>query len=187
MNHKEYNKAQEMLDLLPERNTMDKRKLQADLLAKQGKLTEAAKILEQRLLIKISEIQTVLISLADIALREDNTQNAYGLAEIARKSAKLFDLWDYNTFVAPLQIAIAQENVPDSISLLKSIFSATLTPWDIKSSFLYRHIAVKDNKENYGVQFLRVLLSEVEGSPKYAFLHSNTEYQQMIKQYRAKC
>lgn len=187
MGQGKYDKAQEMLDLLPERTAMDKKQLQANLLIEQNKLEEAAKILERKLLTGINEIQIILINLADIALKEGNNQDASNLAELSRKTAKLFDLWDYNSFVAPLQVALAQENVKDSISLLKSILAATLTPWEMKKSALYRHIAVKVNQENFGVQMLPGLLSEIENDPKYAFLHSNAEFQQLIKQYRAKC
>lgn len=186
MGHGEYSKAQEMLDYLPERSSIDKRKLQADLLVKQGKLAEAAVLLERKLLMGVGEIQIILISLADIALKEGNHQVAFDLAELSRKNAELFELWDYNYYVAPLHVAIEQENVPNSISLLKSAFSALFTPWETKKSSLYRHIPVKENQENFGAQMLPALLSEVEHNPKYAFLQANEEFQQLIVQYRAK-
>jgi transcriptional regulator with XRE-family HTH domain len=186
MGRGEYGKAQEMLDLLPERSAMDKKKLQADLLAKQGKLAEAAALLERKLIMGINEIQIVLISLADIALKEGKDQDASYLAEVSRKAAGLFDLWDYYSFVAPLQVAIGRQSVRDSVSLLKSILAAALTPWDMKESPLYRHIPVKENRENVGMLMLPGLLSELENDPKYDFLHSNAEFQQLMGQYRAK-
>lgn len=182
-----YDKAQEMLNLLPERTAIDKKQLQANLLIKQNKLEETAKLLERKLLMGINEIQIILIQLADIALKEGNDQDAFHLAELSQDAARLFDLWDYCSFIAPLQIALAQENVNDSIALLKSMLAAMLTPWDMKKSSLYRHIAVKANQENFGAQVLPALLSEIENDPKYAFLHSNAEFQQLFKQYRAKC
>lgn len=188
MGHEEYDRAQEMLDLLPERSAMDKRHLQANLWIKQGKLTEAAELLERNLLMMVSnEIQIILISLADIALKEGNTQDASRLAEVSREATKLFGLWDYYSFVAPLQVAIDQKNIQDSISLLKSILAATLMPWEMKKSALYRHIAIKEHQENIGAKMLPALLSEIENDPKYAFLHSNTEFQHLIEQCRTKC
>lgn len=182
-----YGKAQEMLDLLPERTAMDKKQLQANLLIKQNRLEEAAKLLERKLLMEINEIQILLVQLADIELKEGNDQDAFHIAELSRDAVRLFELWDYCSFVAPLQVALAQENVQDSIALLKSILEAALTPWEMKKSSLYRHIAVNENQENFGSQMLPALLSEIENDPKYVFLHSNAEFQQLIKQYRAKC
>lgn len=188
MGQGEYGKAQEMLDLLPERSAMDKRQLQANLWMKQDELAKAAELLEGRLLMMgINEIQITLISLTDIALKEGRDQDALHLAEVSRELAKLFGLWDYFSFVGPLQVAVARENVPDSIALLKSLLAAAFTPWEIKKSSLYRHIAVKANQENVGAQMLPGLLSELENDPNYAFLHSNAEFQQLVKLYRDRC
>ncbi|OPX42262.1 transcriptional repressor DicA [Ruminiclostridium hungatei] len=188
MGHEEYDKAQEMLDLLPERSAMDKSQLQANLWIKQGKLTEAAELLERKLLMMESnEIQSILISLEEIALKEGNNEDAARLAEISCEAAGLFGLWDYCSFVAPLQVASHQENVRDSISILKSILAATLKPWEMKKSALYRHIAIKSHQGNFGKKMLPALLAEIENDSRYAFLHSNTEFQQLIEQYRARC
>lgn len=188
MGYGEYDKAQDMLDLLPENDAMDKRQLQANVWIKQGKLTEAAELLERKLyLMGIIEIQISFINLADIALKEGNDQEASRLAEVSSEIARLFDLWDYYAFVAPLQVALAKENVQDSISLLKSLLEAAITPWDMKKSPLYRHIAVKASQENSGKLMLPGLLAELENDSKYAFLHPNPEFQQLIEQYRARC
>jgi transcriptional regulator with XRE-family HTH domain len=182
-----YDKAQEMLDLLPERTAMDKKQLQANLYINQNNLTEAAKLLERKLLLGINDIQIILIKLSEIALKEGNDQDAFHFAELSRDASKMFDMWDYYSYIAPLQVAIAQENVQDSIALLKAILAASLIPWEMKKSSLYRHIPVNDNRENVGLQILPALLSEIENDPKYKFLHSNSEFKQLIKQYRAKC
>ena len=184
MGHIEYDKAQEMLDLLPERTALDKRQLQANLLVQQGKLAEAEKLLEHKLLSGVNEIQIILMSLVDIELKADNHKEASHLAALCQEFIKLFDLWDYSSFVPPLQVALAQENVQDSLSLLKSMLSAVLAPWDVKQSSLYRHIAVNPHQENFVTQILPAILSELENSPQYEFLRSNAEFQQLTKQYR---
>jgi len=185
MGREEYDKTQEMLDLLPERSATDKRQLQANLWIKQGKLAEAAELLERKmLLIQSNELQSILLGLAEIALKEGKDQDASHLAELSRDAAKLFELWDYCSFVVPLQVALAQKNVRDSISLLKSILAAALTPWEMKKSALYRHIAIRENQENLGAKMLPALLSELENDPKYAFLRSNEEFQRLIEEYR---
>jgi len=83
---------------------------------------------------------------------------------------------------------------------LKFFLSATLSPWDVRKSSLYRHVAakveavkeekeevIKEKQESFVKQMLQTLLSEVENSPKYEFLHSNAEFQQLVEEYRAKC
>lgn len=184
----EYDKAQEMLDMLPEYSALDKRQLQANLWIEQGKLTEAAELLERKMLLAgIHEIQTTLLSLADIALKQGNDQDAADLAELSRNAAALFGQWDYYSCLAPLQVAVAQGNVNDSIFFLRSILSAALTSWKASQSPLYRHISVPENQADFGKKILPALLSEIENGPQYAFLKGNTEFHRMIEEYRAKC
>lgn len=139
------------------------------------------------LLAQINEIQTTLICLAEIALKEGLEEEAVYLSEISRKAVELFDLWGYYAYIAPLQVAVAQQNVTESISLLKSILGAALSPWNVKDSALYRHIADKMHHENIGLKMLPGLLFEIENDPKYAFLRSNAEFQQLLEHYHAKC
>ncbi|MDF2587861.1 MAG: putative transcriptional regulator [Anaerocolumna sp.] len=186
MGRMEYDRAQEMLDLLPDRTALDKKQLQSNLMINQGKFSEAAELLERKLLMGVSEIQNILMSLTEIELKEGNIQNATYLADTSRQLTTLFQLWDINSFIAPLQVALARKDVETSISLLKSILSAAITPWEMNKSTLYHHIAVKGNQENLGKQILPALISEVE-NPKYEFLHSKEEFKELIKQYRAIC
>lgn len=194
----EYEKAQEMLDLLPERTVLDKTQLQANLFIKQEKLHEAARMLEGKLLNIVNEVQMILMSLAEIEIKEGDSQNASHLAELSQKVIKLFELGDMQALATPLQVAILQKNIEESISLLKAYFSATFKLWDVSKSSLYRHIAadrktvkivkeelVEEKKNTLGKQLRLTLLSELENNPEYIFLHSNTEFRQFIKKYRS--
>ncbi|MDD3224135.1 MAG: helix-turn-helix transcriptional regulator [Clostridium sp.] len=197
--HKEYEKAQEMLDLLPERTALDKAQLQARLFIKQDKLDEAARLLERKLLTSVNEVQVILISLAEVEVKEGNSQNASNLSKLSQKLIKLFELGDLNAIVVPLHVAILQKNVENSISLLRSYFSATFTLWDVSKSSMYHHFAaklktsravkeeiVKEKERNLGEKVRLALISELENSPKYMFLRSNEKFQQLIEEYRSK-
>lgn len=192
----DYEKTQELIDLLPEKNTLDKAKLQARLFIKQDKRHEAAKILERKLFNVVNEVQMILMNLAEIEIKEGDSAKASHLAEISHKVAKLFEHGDMQAIAIPLHFAIIQKNVEDSISLLKAYFSATFTPWDVSKSSLYCHMelnlktskkeVVKEEQENLGKQVRLALISELENSPEYIFLHSNPEFQQLIEYFRTK-
>jgi hypothetical protein len=195
----EYEKAQEMLDLLPERTALDKTQLQARLFIKHGKLDEAARLLERKLLNVVNEEQMILMNLAEIEIKEGNRHNASHFAELSLKVMKLFELGDMQALAIPLHVAILQKNVEDSISLLKAYFSATFTPWDVSKSSLFRHMAVKfkaakavkeevikEKQVNLGKQVRLALIYELENKPEYMFLHSNTEFKQLIEEYHSK-
>ncbi|MEA5040195.1 MAG: helix-turn-helix transcriptional regulator [Clostridiaceae bacterium] len=187
MGREEYDKAQEMIDRLPEKNAADKRQLQASLLLRRGESGEAGKLLERKLLQEINGLQIILVMLADIAMKEGREEDAARLAEISRAAVRLFGLWDYSGYVVPLQVAIARKDECESLDLLRSILAAALAPWDRHDSPLYRHIFTAEPQESFGKLMLPGLLAELENDPKSAFLWDNPEFRQMIRQYRAEC
>lgn len=189
----EYEKAQNMLDLLPERNEIDKKKLQADLYIRQDRLEDAALLLERKLQMALFEILNLLTDLTDIELKEGNINNAAYIAEISASAVKLFDQWDYSAYIIPLQVAAARKDRDECLSVIKSILQALITPWDAQSSPLYSRIPASDEvsreqlQEMLSKKALPPLLSELEHNQKYAFLWPDKEFQQMIKHYRSLC
>ncbi|WFR58309.1 helix-turn-helix transcriptional regulator [Anaerocolumna sp. AGMB13025] len=196
MNQMEDEKAQAMLELLPDRSDLDKRFFMAKLLVRQNKYAEAAGLLERKLLQEVNEIYGILVNLVKIELKEGNSQNASRLGEINGKFSELFELWGMNRFIIPLEIALEQKKVEESISLLKSMLSAMLIPWELKKIPLYRHIFItvegkeeekKEDTKDYGKQLLPVTLSAMESSTEYDFLRTNKEFLELIEEYRVKC
>lgn len=190
ISRREYEKAQEVLDQLPEAKVPDKRELQAQLYAGQDRFEEAAQLLERKLLDRINEVQMLLMYLADIEGKGGHLENAAFIGEVSRQSAALFQLWDYYAYLTPLEAALARKDAKESIPLLESILSSALTWWNPGDSPLYRCIPREYDPEVLAIQIqsmLPPLLSELENSPKYAFLKTNTQFQQLIKRYKSKC
>lgn len=184
MNSEAYEKAQDMLDSLPERSSLDKRMLQAALLIRQEKLTEAAEILERSLLQKTNEMQSVFINLADIALKEGELERAALLGKAWEAIAAQIGLWDYNALIISLEADAAGKKAPETIGVLKSMLASVVKSWGIVDSPLLTHLAHHDSQENFGKRILPALLSDLENNPKYDFLRTNEEFQQLIRQYR---
>jgi len=184
----QYDDAQKMLNSLPEHTAMDKDQLQANLWVKQGNLTQAAELLERKLyMTAILELQVTLTNLAVIAVKEGNDQQAAQIAQLARETARLFGLWDYYAYIVPLEVALTKEDAGESVSLIRSMLEAAFTPWELSQSPLYGHFAEKAHFSSTGARILPGLLSELENDSKYAFLHADPAFQQLIAQYRCKC
>ncbi|MBT9779076.1 helix-turn-helix domain-containing protein [Clostridium sp. MCC353] len=189
MNLGVYDKTQELLNLLPDQETPDKKLLETDLLIHQNRLDQAEELLERRLITKINEIMMLFSKLADIELKQGNEQNAAHIADVFSNTAKQLELWDYSRCVLPLSVAVGQQNIPKSLSILESILSAAEKPWDTEKTVLYRHIknpAPEASTSTFASAMLPPLLSELESSPKYNFLHSTPQFQHLIHSYRLK-
>lgn len=185
LSHQEYERAQALIDQLPERGSLDKRLLQAELLSQQGDAGEAAKQVERQVLSTVTELQTLLLRLTDFELEAGEYPRAAQIADITRRAAETFDLWTYNRPIAPLQVALAERDAHGAIQLLRELLSALFTPWAIHASPLYCRLDVKPNTSSWQLS-LPPLLSELEQNEAYAFLRTEPDFQALMEEYRAK-
>lgn len=183
INKENFEKAQEMLDLLPEHSSLDKRLLQANLWDKKGESIKAEEMHERLLLMDITQIWNNLLSLIELELKTGNHDNAAKLADICSQSAVLFDLSDYYRIIPLFEVAVGTENEADSISLMESLFASTEKLWSFSESILFRHIPMKEKPENNVIQILPAIINEIESSPKYDFLRKSEKYRSLLERY----
>jgi putative transcriptional regulator len=96
MEREDYDQAQKLLEVLP-KHPFDKRQLQANLYIKQRKYHEALELLEKKLIEEANEIQTILLKLMGIHIKENKIKEAEYFANISQKTAQIYDLWEYNS------------------------------------------------------------------------------------------
>lgn len=97
----EMEKAQEMANLLPDKQPIDKDMLQIHILLQQGEYAKSAKLTERKLLRTVTHLQNLLITLVDIEIAADEMQMASQIAHITQHMVKLLDLWEYSAYVSP--------------------------------------------------------------------------------------
>ena len=182
MEREEYDQAQKLLEVLPQ-YTFDRRQLQANLYIKQRKYDEALELLEKKLMEEANEIQTILLKLMDIYIIENKMDEAEYFANVYQKTAQLYELWEYNSYVAHFQLAVAKKEGNQCITLLKSMFEAVEKKWNLNQSPLYIHVKVKEDNVSNLDQFLAIFLSGIEEDKELEFLRGNPEYLDLINRY----
>ena len=187
LRNEDYEKAQQILDRLPESNILSKDVFQADIFFKQGRLEEAAKILQRYLLSHVNNILAVLGRLVDIELENGDEKMAHAIAEKAKSATDVFDLWGYIGLVGLHSIALKTENIQDSLSISKQMLDAVEQPWTMNKSPLY-HYLYPEAASTLSItkKLLPPLLKMMESDPGYCFLQSNGEFQELLKRYRRK-
>ena len=185
---KQYAKAQEMLDLLPDWNALDKRGMQADVLSKQGETARAAELLERKLMLSVQDHQATLVRLIQLAVQEGNEKAALSLADCAQQECAAFRLGEYWSHIAPLEAAVARKDISGSMEALTAILGVAAKPWNNYFSPLFCHIPCKESSAELSVQqLLDPLLSSLEQAPEYEFLRTVPEFQELVESYRTKC
>ena len=171
-------KAQELIELLPDKRVVDKQMLKINVLLRQGKYEEAAKMAEMKIFGDVATMQNYFIKLVDIDLLLNETDAAVCVADASQKIATDLGLWEYNRYICPLQIAVAAQDVPRSIELIKAMLTAVLAP--IKAPAMFRHLPDKPVEDDFGSRVIATILHQFETDREYAFLLSHPEFQELI-------
>jgi len=186
MVREEYEKAQEMIDLMPEYNMLDKRTFQADLYRNQKtNLSDASRLLQRKLMNMVMDLQGVLLRLVKTELAAGNETKAGQISDITKEVMKSLGLWDYYIHITPLEIALYQKNIPESIRLIDALLSsANHFSWSMENSPLYDQLGIQ-NMMAAAPTILPPLIASLKQSPEYDFLQGEEEFQKLLKKFSA--
>ncbi len=186
MGRKEYERAQELLNSLPEQDFFDKKQIQVNLLIELGKLGEAAKAAEEKLLSATNEIHATLMSLMEIAIKEDRIDDAEYIANVSKKGADLFDLWEYNSYVAHFQLYLVTKQRKKVLKILVSMLKSLTHKWEINRSPLYRHIKTKEVDKTFGPKMQKTLIDSLRHDEDSAYWRENQELEKVLEEFEIK-
>ena len=184
MGRKEYERAQELLNSLPEQDFFDKKQIQVNLLIELGKLGEAAKAAEEKLLSATNEIHATLMSLMEIAIKEDRIDDAEYIANVSKKGADLFDL--YNSYVAHFQLYLVTKQRKKVLKILVSMLKSLTHKWEINQSPLYRHIKTKEVDKTFGPKMQKTLIDSLRHDEDSAYWRENQELEKVLEEFEIK-
>lgn len=178
----EYEKAQETLDMMPDRNDIvgnmaDKLWLQVEIDRHQGKSEKAAENLQLELYLALNKVQLLLYKIMDIELERGELLTAKKIADKSAQMVTLFEMWKYSAFTAPLQIAFAEKDAEKSISILREMLAAMCDPWSLDKTLLFNRIPTQAAQPE---QMIPVILSAMEQEP---LLQNSSEIQELIAEY----
>lgn len=179
MERKEYEKAEALLDRLPEKNPVDKKQIQIKLNLAYGKLEEAARLEEEILLSAVMELESILMILLEIALKQNRKEDAAAIAEVSGKAAKLFDLWEYVAYAAPFEFYSKEKNREKSMEVLTAMVQSLAKEWEINRSPLYRHVKTKES--DFGLKFAKMLLRSIQEDEQTAFLKDEPAFLKLME------
>lgn len=178
-------KAQELCDLLPDKRTLDKQMLKINILMKQDKNEDAAALAEMKIFNDIAALQNYFIKLVDIEILIGDIKTASHIADISKQIAVIFDLWEFNAYVCPLQVAVAAKDTSKSIDLIKNMLKALATPINAIHSVLFQHLPAK-KMDDFGASAIPLLLHEFETENQYEFLRTSSDFKILIDTYKNK-
>lgn len=186
-----YEKAQKMIDLLPEYNGLDKRQLRISMLMKQKKSEEAAELLEKKLNSSIQEVFLLLNSLATVAVWEEDRERAGKLAEYGENVMRIFQ-WDYSAYTVAFSVAVEEQDAERCLEILEKMLKALEKPYKLEDSILFAHIKQKESdaeqKETDSTamrtRIKDTLLTAIEKDETFDFLRKKPEFRKLAEKFR---
>lgn len=187
---KDYERAEALLEALPDQEANNKKQLKTRLFIEQGKLKEAAELMGNKVLAEANLLQMDLLTLIEIAWKEGRAQDAEDLAGLASQVMASFGFWAYCVELPRFQLALHKQDAHGCMDALRKLLSAAQEGWNPAASPLYRHFPQKpEGSANTGLAAITPrLLEELERTdrPDYAFLRASPEFEGFLSELRAR-
>ncbi|MDO5300399.1 MAG: hypothetical protein Q4F18_13295, partial [Clostridia bacterium] len=179
----ETEKARAMIDRLPERKGPERWAMEVNWLLMQERFDEAEALIQRRLLSGVTDVQALLMRLADVQMELGERERAECVARKASDAARLFDLWEYNAAVPLLQTVLRRRDAKESVAFLRVLLEGLVSPWNTADSPLYDRLPAKEGG-NTGAMMLPGILAELENSPEVDFLREDEAFHELLNQYK---
>lgn len=179
----DYDNAQHFIDQLPNM-THDKLQQQGNLYIRMDQLDKAAELFENKLISTGTELFTILISMMEIALKENRVEDAKYFVKVLENINELFDFWDYNTHVAYFQLYIKLKDTENCLATLKKMLPAIRKKWDASASRLYTHIKTKETEDAKNEQFYSAFIDMLKNDSEndLDFIKNHPDFLELLNQ-----
>ena len=181
-NKGDFSRAEELINSLPF-STIDREEQLAILYQRQERYQDAEKIWEHRAIQRMSEIQTALINMLEIALHEKRERDADFLADLYEAVTRQFCFPEWMRYSAHLQLALVKKDKDRSVSILRKMLPAMKKEWNAQNCPLYR------NADGSGSTWLsgklaKTIADELTSNEEYTFLRDDSAFEKLITQFK---
>lgn len=175
----QYDKAEKYLSYYSMQNPERKRK-QADIYSKTGRVEEAYKAYEELLFSYYSMVSLTLNSIYMLAMQEKDMEKAHMLVEKQCELAKLFEMGEYHEVSCELELAVAEQDADATIATMKKMLSSIDNIYGFRSSPLYEHMSFKEAREEFIAELKNNLLDCFRDEDAYAFLKNDKRWRELV-------
>lgn len=175
----EYEKAEKIIDEIPDKLPVDKKQLKINLALKKGEYEKAALLLEEKLLLSVTEILSDMTALMQITVKIGDLEDAKYISDVSVKAAELFDMQKYNIYIPKfLYLCSVGEKSDELTEVLSKLMDSTEEKWKGNKSPLYRFVKTKDDKDLEKI-LKRTLFYEIETNDSIKFLRETEIYKKL--------
>ncbi len=181
-NRGDFSRAEELINSLPF-STIDKEEQLAILYQRQERYHDSEKIWEHRVIKGITEIQTALVNMLEIALEEKRENDADFFADVYETVTRQFCFPKWMCYNAHLQLALVKKDKGRSLSILQKMLPSMKKEWNTQDCPLYRNAAGSDSTW-LSSRLAKTITDELANNEEYTFLRDGLEFEELIAQLK---
>lgn len=176
----QYDKAEECLSYFSIQNPERKRK-QAELYQKTGRIKEAYKAFEELLFSYCQMANMTFQNLYILAMQEHNFKKAHYITEKQSQLASIFDMGKYYEVCCKLDLATYEKDSDTVINTMQEMLASIDHILDFRESPLYEHMEFKEARGEFLNELKENLLTCFRDENTYSFLQNNSRWRKLVK------
>lgn len=175
-----YEIAERYLIYFSEQNPERKRK-QAFIYSKTGRLDEAYKAYEELLFSGYQMISMVFNSICALAIESNNLQKAHKYVTKQQELAKLFEMGKYYEVSCGLELAVLEKDADAVIDIVQTMLASVGEIGSFSESELYEHMTFKKMEKDTMMVMKQSLLHSFQNEEDFGFLKDDERWQEVLQ------
>lgn len=186
VNKKNFDKAEELLETIPDKLMVDKSELKTRVEFTKGNLKEAKKAAQEKLYALTSDVNSQLLLLLDIELDQGNIETAQYITDVSCNLCKTLDIWEYTANLGKFQFYIKTKNADAFVETLSTLIETYGDIFKQNNSPLYSEINLtKDNYDDnfadtFVNNFMSTIIKSLETDDELDFVKDNPKFKEII-------
>ena len=181
MRKKQYDMAEKYLDYFSIQNPERKRK-QAQIYEKTGRITEAYKAYEELLFSDFQRVSMELHGMYMRAVLEKDSKRAHMLTDKQKELAKCFEMGKYYEVSSGLDLAVLEKDADTVICAAEAMLACVEQIGSFRNSPLYEHMEFKEVNAEFTAEMKENLLKCFREEESFGFLKNDERWQRLIKE-----
>lgn len=186
VNRKNFDKAEKILETIPDKLMVDKSELKTRVEFTKGNLNEAKKAAQEKLYALTSDVNSQLLLLLDIELEQGNIETAKYITDASTNFCHTLDIWEYTANLAKFQFYSKIKNADAFVETLSTLIETYGELFKQNNSPLYSEInQIKDNyDDNFAStfidNFISTIIKSLETDDELDFVKDNPKFKEII-------
>lgn len=182
MSRKDYEAAEALLASIPQKH-VNVNQLRANLYKEQGKLEEAGKLYEGKLMTAAQDMEMAMLELMEIAIEEGRIDDAEYILKKAQDLVDVAEQWGYGKYSNEWQLAYLQKDVPRCMETFEGMMREVEQQWELPDTPLYRYTKRREEGSPFWEQMKKSLVQWVKEDAEAGFLRESPEFMEMLERY----